>query len=122
MLDSSKPPKNYQLSTIDYQIVAMRYLKVSEVLAQLHIGTDFLQALSADDLIHLKESSEGEPVISSEDVERVRMALLLTAELDVNLPGVEVIMHMRDSIVAMQRQFSEILDALVEELRHRLPP
>ena len=100
----------------------MRYLKVSEALAELHIGADFLQALVADDLVHLKQTSEGEPVISSDDVERVRMVALLINELDVNLAGVEVIMHMRESILAMHRQFSEILDALVEEMRHRLPP
>jgi MerR family transcriptional regulator/heat shock protein HspR len=98
----------------------MRYLKVSQVVTELHVAADFLQALAAEDLIHLKETSEGELVISSEDVERVRMVQLLTAELDVNLPGVEVIMHMRDSIVAMQRQFAEILDALVAEMREKV--
>ena len=39
----------------------------------------------------------------------------------VTLAGVEVIINMRDSIVAMQRQFSEILDALVAEMRQKLP-
>jgi hypothetical protein len=38
----------------------------------------------------------------------------------VNLPGVEVIMHMRESMLAMQRQFSDVLDALVEEMRRHL--
>jgi MerR family transcriptional regulator/heat shock protein HspR len=55
----------------------------------------------------------------AEDVERVRLALLLTSELDVNLPGVEVIMHMRESMLAMQRQFTEILDTLVAEIRRQ---
>jgi MerR family transcriptional regulator/heat shock protein HspR len=88
--------------------------------AELHVDADYLRALEAEDLIHLKSSSEGDPVISSEDVERVRLARLLTGELDVNLPGVEVIMHMRDSMLAMQRQFSEILDALVDEMRRQM--
>jgi MerR family transcriptional regulator/heat shock protein HspR len=96
-------------------------LKVSEIVVQLHIDTEFLHALADENLIQLKETSEGDVVISSEDAERVRVALLLTGELDVNLPGVEVIMHMRDSMLAMQRQFSEILDALVEEMRRHLP-
>jgi MerR family transcriptional regulator/heat shock protein HspR len=40
--------------------------------------------------------------------------------MDVNLPGVEVIINMRESILAMQRQFEDILDALVKEMRRHL--
>jgi MerR family transcriptional regulator/heat shock protein HspR len=97
-----------------------RYVKVAEVVSELHVDPDFLRTLESEDLIHIKETSEGEVVISAEDVERVRLVVLLTGELDVNLPGVEVIMHMRDSMLAMQKQFSEILDALVEEVRQQV--
>ncbi len=97
-----------------------RYLKVTEVLAQLHVDSEFLRDLEQEDLIHLKRSSEGDLVISADDVERARLVILLTAELDVNLPGVEVIMHMRDSMLAMHRQFSQILDAVVEEMRRHV--
>ena len=97
-----------------------RYLKVSEVIAELHVDADFLRALEAEDLIHLKRTLEDDLVISSEDAERARVARLLTGEMDVNLPGVEVIINMRESMLAMQQQFSEILDALVEEMRRHL--
>ncbi len=96
-----------------------RYVKVTEVVAQFHISPDFLDALEAEDLIHPKRTSEGDLVISVDDVARIRLASLLTGELEVNLPGVEVIMHMRDSMLAMQQQFSDILDALVEEVRRQ---
>jgi MerR family transcriptional regulator/heat shock protein HspR len=97
-----------------------RYLKVSEVVAELHVDTEFLHALEAEDLIRLKRTLDDDLVISSEDAERVRVALLLTGEMDVNLPGVEVIINMRESMLAMQQQFSEILDALVDEMRRHL--
>lgn len=97
-----------------------RYVKITEVVSHLQVNNEFLDALEAEDLIHLKRSSEGEPLLSAEDVERVRLALLLTSELDVNLPGVEVIVHMRESMLAMQHQFSEILDTLVAEIRRQL--
>jgi len=97
-----------------------RYVKVTEVVSELHVDSDFLRQLEAEDLIHLKPTLEGDLVISAEDVERVRLVVLLTGELDVNLPGVEVIVHMRDSMLAMQKQFSEILDALVEEMRRHV--
>jgi hypothetical protein len=35
------------------------------------------------------------------------------------MPGAEIILRMRESMLAMQRQFGEILDALVEETRRR---
>ena len=97
-----------------------RYLKVADVESELHVDTDFLRTLESEDLIHLKPTLEGDLVISADDAERVRLVVMLTGELDVNLPGVEVIMHMRDSMLAMQQQFSEILDALVEEVRRHV--
>lgn len=98
-----------------------RYCKIADVIAQLHVDEQFLHALEAENLIEVKHTLEGDVVISSDDVERVRVAALLTGELDVNFPGLEVIMHMRDSMLAMQQQFSDILDALVQEMRHKLP-
>ena len=97
-----------------------RYVKLTEVVAHLHVSNEFLNALEDENLIHLKRSSEGEVLMSTEDVERVRLALVLTSELDVNLAGVEVIMHMRESMLAMHRQFAEVLDALVAEMRRQL--
>jgi MerR family transcriptional regulator/heat shock protein HspR len=96
-----------------------RYVKVSEVVARLHLAPDALGTLEAEGLIHVKYSSEGEALLSADDEERVRLAHLLTTELDVNLAGVEVIVHMRESMLAMQRQFADILDALVAELRRQ---
>jgi MerR family transcriptional regulator/heat shock protein HspR len=96
-----------------------RYLKVSEVITQIHVDDEFLRLLEQEDLIHPKRTLEGDVVISVEDAERVRVVHTLTSELEVNLAGVEVIMHMRDTMLAMQRQFSEILDELVEEMRRR---
>lgn len=97
-----------------------RYVKVAELEAELHIDEAFLRSLAAEDLIHLKQTTDGEWVVSTADAERVRVVVLLTDELDVNLPGVEVIMHMRDSMLAMQEQFTEILDALVAEVRRHM--
>jgi len=102
-------------------IMATRFVKMSDVLAHLRVTPEFLRALEAEELIQCKRTSEGETVLSVEDVERVRLAVVLTSELEVNLPGVEVILHMRDSMAAMYRQFGEILEALVEEMRRQVP-
>jgi MerR family transcriptional regulator, heat shock protein HspR len=96
-----------------------RYLKVVDVVAEFHVDATFLHHLADEQVIQVKRSSEGDEVISSEDVERVRVVHTLTEELEVNLPGVEVILHMRDTMLAMQQQFSEILRTLAEEMRRR---
>jgi len=99
-----------------------RYLRLAEVMRQLQVDAEFLRSLEAEDLVHPKRTSENDLVVSAEDAERVRLARMLMRELEVNLAGVEVIMHMRESMVSMQQQFSEILEELAEELRRRARP
>jgi ribosome-associated translation inhibitor RaiA len=47
----------------------------------------------------------------------VRVARLLMEEMGVNLEGIEVALHMREQMIAMQRQFNEILRRLQRQLR-----
>jgi MerR family transcriptional regulator/heat shock protein HspR len=54
-----------------------------------------------------------------DQVDRVRVARLLIDEMGVNLEGAEVALHMREQIIAMQRQFNQILRLLGRELRRR---
>jgi MerR family transcriptional regulator/heat shock protein HspR len=51
-------------------------------------------------------------VYASEQVDRVRVAHLLIEEMGVNLEGAEVALNMREQMIAMQRQFNEVLDLL----------
>ncbi len=97
----------------------VRYVKVSEVLARLHTDLEFLRFLEAEEIIRLQRTPEGDVVMSDADAERARIVLLLTTDLEVNMAGAEIILRMRESMLAMQRQFGEILDALVEETRRR---
>ncbi|GIW45395.1 MAG: hypothetical protein KatS3mg077_2677 [Candidatus Binatia bacterium] len=97
-----------------------RYFRLEEVLRDLHVDREFVRVLEVEEIIHPKLSSEGETVLSAEDVERVRLARLLMEELEVNLPGVEIVLHMREELLSLQRQFGEILEQLVRELRREL--
>jgi len=99
----------------------MRYLRLREAAVTLGIEIADLELFEHEHLITIKRTLDDEPVISSLDVERARLAALLIRELDVNLPGAEVIVHMREEMIAMQRQFGEILETLVGELRASLP-
>ncbi len=82
----------------------------------------FLDKLEAEDLVHsVEDESEQERVFPPDQVERIRIINNLMRELDVNLAGVEVILAMRENMIRMQRQFDEILEILVQELKGRIP-
>jgi MerR family transcriptional regulator, heat shock protein HspR len=97
----------------------MHYVKLQDVCATLRIDNDLLNSLVAEGLIEVKHTLDDDVVISFEDAERLRVGAMLLREMEVNLAGVEVILHMREELVAMQQQFRQILETLAEELRRR---
>jgi MerR family transcriptional regulator/heat shock protein HspR len=101
-----------------------RYLRLQEVCVQLAIDDALLREVCDEGLVQVKQTTGEEAVISAEDADRLRVITVLMREMDVNLAGVEVILHMREDVTAMQRQFDDILRALVVELRRRFegPP
>ncbi len=56
---------------------------------------------------------------SSTDVERMRLAKLLIEEMEVNLPGVEIVLRMRQNMIDMRKQFDSILEDLVRQVKER---
>lgn len=48
-------------------------------------------------------------------VERVRVARTLVRELDVNWPGVEVVLRLREELVTTRRQVARLAKALEEQ-------
>jgi MerR family transcriptional regulator/heat shock protein HspR len=100
--------------------MTLRYLRLAEVCQRLAIDEHLLHEVCEEGLVEIKQGSEAEAVISSEHAERLRLIAFLMRELDVNLPGVEVILHLRDDLYSRQRQFDEILRAVAAELRQRM--
>jgi len=99
----------------------MDYVKVREICLRLEIGEDAVREWAHEGLVTLCEPPEAEEaVLSTADAERVRLIALLMREMEVNLAGVEVILHMREDQLAMRRQFDEVLRGLVGELRKRI--
>lgn len=79
---------------------------------------ELLERLDADDefLSLLVESGVlGGPIdrhFSDDEAEEARIARTLILELDVNMAGVEVVLHMRRQILALRRQMSDVLELL----------
>jgi MerR family transcriptional regulator, heat shock protein HspR len=107
--------------------VSARYLPLQEACASAGLSIAFVEMLEREQLVEVKRTLDDVAVISAADLDRARLISLLTEELEVNLPGAEVILRMRDDMIAMQQQFDAILGDLVHELKRgffgpRRPP
>lgn len=98
----------------------MHYVKTSELRTRLDIDERLLETIAREGLIVVKHSTEGEAVLSEVDADRLCVIVRLMRDLEVNLAGVEVILHMREELISMQHQFDEVMHSLVDELRKRL--
>jgi MerR family transcriptional regulator/heat shock protein HspR len=97
------------------------YYYRKQVIEIFELEEGFLAELEEEDLIHTVEVETcGEKVFTMDQVERVRIISNLVRDLEVNLPGVEVILAMRENMILMQRQFDNIIETLVAELKGRL--
>lgn len=93
-----------------------KYLRVSEVIEICNVPQEFIDTLEREHIVEpiMRRKLK---VYSPDQVERVRVAHLLIEEMGVNLEGAEVALHMREQMIAMQRQFNELLRLLGQQLK-----
>lgn len=101
--------------------MAEKYWSFTEVVDFFQINEDFLDNLEKENIV-CPSCPEGfaEKSFSAGDMENVRLAKILMDEMDVNLAGVEVILQMRKSMIAMRKQFDAILEDLALEMEKNL--
>jgi MerR family transcriptional regulator/heat shock protein HspR len=108
-------------------------ISVAAELAEMHPQT--LRMYEARGLIEPKRSPKGTRLYSHEDVERLRRIQEMTAELGMNLAGVERVFELEEQLAAMARKLAalerragelgaevERLEQLRRELRAELVP
>ncbi len=108
-------------------------ISVAAELAEMHPQT--LRMYEARGLIEPKRSPKGTRLYSHEDVERLRRIQEMTAELGMNLAGVERVFELEEElesmarrVAALERRASELkaeverLEALRRELRAEIVP
>ena len=81
-------------------------ISVAAELANLHPQT--LRVYEARGLIEPQRSSKGTRLYSHEDVDKLRRIQEMTAELGLNLAGVERVLHLEQEIEDMQARIEEI--------------
>ena len=96
--------------------MSRKYLRITEVTKICGVNASFVTRLEREKVIYpiVRRTQKLYPL---DQVDRVRVARLLIEEMGVNLEGAEVALHMREQMIAMQRQFNEILRLLARELR-----
>jgi MerR family transcriptional regulator/heat shock protein HspR len=103
-------------------VMTREYYHRKQIIEIFGVEEEFLAQLEAEELIRpVQLERVHEKVFPIDQVERIRIISNLVQDLEVNLPGVEVILEMRENMIRMQEQFDEILAALVQELKRRLP-
>src|ERR1019366_484042 len=91
-------------------------ISVAAQLAHMHPQT--LRMYEARGLIEPKRSSKGTRLYSQEDVEKLRRIQEMTAELGLNLAGVERVLRLEEEIESMHARIEEIeLEALQAQVR-----
>ena len=93
-----------------------KFLRITEVVKICGVDEEFVIRLEKEKVIYpiVRRSRKLYPL---DQVDRVRVARLLIEEMGVNLEGAEVALHMREQMIAMQRQFNELLQLLARDLK-----
>lgn len=89
--------------------MARKYFRISEVVMVCSVTREFILSLEQESLI-TSVTRKKEKVYPLDQVDRIRVAHNLMGEMGVNLEGVEVVLHMREQIVAMRRQLARMIN------------
>ncbi len=84
-----------------------RHIREQSLLALLQGDQELYRLLRTSGLLPSDEAA-----LSTEHLELARVVHTLVHELEVNWPGVEVILHLRGQIFSTQRQVAELLSLI----------
>ncbi len=98
--------------------MSKEFWTITEVIEIFQVDEGFLAELEEEEII-CPVCREDPPakLFSSAELEKLRLAKMLIEEMDVNLPGVDIILRMRQSMFEMRRQFDSILEDLAKHLQ-----
>ncbi|NOX19649.1 MAG: MerR family transcriptional regulator [Nitrospirae bacterium] len=89
---------------------------ISIVAEMLGVHPQTLRMYEREGLIRPKRQNR-QRLYSEEDIERLHLILELTRGLGVNKAGVDIILRMRERMIALQREIDEMLKLLEDDVR-----
>jgi MerR family transcriptional regulator/heat shock protein HspR len=94
---------------------------VAEVVDLFEVEEHFLEDLEEEEVLFpICRDEPSSKVFTASELEKLRLAKILVEEMGVNLPGVEIILRMRQTMFDMRKQFDDILEDLALQLRERV--
>jgi len=101
--------------------VTREYWTLSEVVEIFQVDEALLRDLEESEIL-CPSCEEGASVkqFPLSDMEKLRIVKLLMEDMEVNVPGVEIVLRMRQTMIDMRAQFDAILEDLAGELRRGL--
>ena len=89
---------------------------ISIVAEMLGVHPQTLRLYEREGLIRPKRHNK-QRLYSEEDIERLHLILELTRGLGVNKAGVDIILRMRERMIALQQEVEKMLSLLEEDVR-----
>jgi MerR family transcriptional regulator/heat shock protein HspR len=80
-----------------------------QVIELLEIDEGFLVSLEREEIVTRDAPTDSPSEFSDEMLERARVARTLVRDLDVNLPGVAVIVRLREEVSSLRRHLEQLL-------------
>ena len=98
--------------------MAKEYWSITEVVDRFQVDERLIEELEREEII-CSTCPDGHTIrhYSAPDLDKVRLAKILIEDMDVNLPGVEVIIRMRQGMIQMREQFDAILEDLALQIK-----
>lgn len=91
---------------------------IKEVIEIFEIDERLLAELEEEEILcPMCRDDSPAKLFSSTELEKLRLAKILIEDMDVNLPGVDIILRMRQNMIQMRKQFDAILEDLSQHLR-----
>ena len=86
----------------------MTYYTRKQLIELLEIDDGFLISLEQEEIVE-RDAPSGSGDFSEQMLERARVAHTLVRDLDVNLPGVAVIVRLREEVSGLRRRLEQVL-------------
>ncbi|MDB9822592.1 MerR family transcriptional regulator [Deltaproteobacteria bacterium] len=98
--------------------MAKEYWTITEVVETFQVEECFIEELEKEEIICptcLQDHSTRH--YSAYELDKLRLAKILIEDMDVNMPGVEVILRIRHNMIQMREQFDDILEDLAIQIK-----
>ncbi|MFO7737814.1 MAG: chaperone modulator CbpM [Desulfatiglandaceae bacterium] len=101
--------------------MSKEFWTITEVVELFEVEENFLIDLEQEEILCPKcRDDSTTKLFSSSELEKLRIAKILFEDMGVNVPGIEVILRMRQTMFDMRNQFDAILEGVAEDLRESL--